>query len=172
MQTATGLILLSALLIGCSGIVAPSSAPPDAVASTTPPLPTNRPASPSPDPLQAQALEFRRLREIEGQFSGGGWQEAVDDWGGAKHQLMLVFETQLTNGDYDAQAIADLLGPPDALARPGDRLHSQIDSLPEWIFKSDQTEFLIYFWRAEHDFLFFATQQGEVIDAGWWYAGE
>lgn len=33
-------------------------------------------------------------------------------------------------------------------------------------------KYLIYFWRGWHDFLFFITEKGVVVDHGWWFAYE
>lgn len=33
-------------------------------------------------------------------------------------------------------------------------------------------EYLIYFWRGWHDFLFFITEKGVIVDHGWWFAYE
>jgi hypothetical protein len=37
--------------------------------------------------------------------------------------------------------------------------------------KSDR-EYLIYFWRGWHDFLFFISEDGLIVDYGWWFAYE
>jgi hypothetical protein len=31
---------------------------------------------------------------------------------------------------------------------------------------------LIYFWRGWHDFLFFISEEGVIVDHGWWFAYE
>ena len=36
------------------------------------------------DEIESLAAEFTALRSIQGQFSGGGWQEEVDAWDGRK----------------------------------------------------------------------------------------
>ncbi|HEV2839934.1 MAG TPA: hypothetical protein VGW39_01290 [Chthoniobacterales bacterium] len=33
-------------------------------------------------------------------------------------------------------------------------------------------KYLIYFWRGWHDFLFFITEKGVIVDHGWWFAYE
>ena len=33
-------------------------------------------------------------------------------------------------------------------------------------------KYLIYFWRGWHDFLFFISEEGAIVDHGWWFAYE
>ncbi|HEX7517975.1 MAG TPA: hypothetical protein VF345_11905 [Chthoniobacterales bacterium] len=33
-------------------------------------------------------------------------------------------------------------------------------------------KYLIYFWRGWHDFLFFISEGGIMVDHGWWFAYE
>jgi len=63
--------------------------------------------------------------------------------------------------------------PPDQIARKGDRLYHQIISLPGYNSLPDAPdEFLIYYWRGRHDFLFFTCQGDEIIGSDWWYGGD
>jgi hypothetical protein len=123
--------------------------------------------------LRQIASEFRGLRAIRGQFDGGTWDNDVDRWMGPKHRLMLELGARLGCGEFPKTDIIQLLNPPDHIARKGDRLYDQIFGLPgydDW--HPAAYEFLIYFWRGRHDFLFFACQGGVILGSDWWYGGD
>jgi hypothetical protein len=155
--------LMGAVLIGCvSG--QPASSP-----LVTPP--DSR--SPVDDDLKRLAAEFRSLRAIPGQFGGGEWNDAVDRWGGRKHTLMIDLGSRLGAGDFDKDQIVQLLGAPDRVARAGDDLYDLISSLPgRELSPAASTEYLVYYWRGAHDFLFFEYRDSSVAGSDWWYAGE
>jgi hypothetical protein len=127
----------------------------------------------SMDPIENVAAEFRNLRQVKGHFEGGTWNDDVDKWMGRKHQLMIQLDSRLGTGEYSKAQIIQLLGPPDLTAGEGDELYNLVNSLPD--FEKPATgpyEFLIYYWRGSHDFLYFTSQDEAIINSGWWYAGE
>lgn len=153
------IILAVSFLIGCANAGTPGG---DSIQPTaTPDL--------IDDQLEQMAAEFRQLRAVPGQFSGGSWNDDVDLWMGRKHTLMIDLAARLTGGDYDKNTIVRLLDPPDQIAREGDALADLIHSLPG---HEDLAEYLVYYWRGTHDFLFFVCREGAVVGADWWYAGE
>jgi hypothetical protein len=148
------------LLIGCASSGASSST-------------VTSEAEPIDDALQQAADEFKTLRPIKGQFDGGEWNAEVDQWMGRKHKAMIVLGERLGSGAFSRQQIIDLLGAPDDIARQGDPLTDLIERVsPEYAASSDAIEFLVHYWRGEHDFLFFACQEDVIIGLGWWHAGE
>ena len=135
------------------------------------------PASPTPlpieGPIREQADEFKRLREIEGHFSGGDWDDEVDQWMGRKHALMIELGDLFGTGTYTRTQAVDLLGAPDAIAREGDALYHQIRNRGEFERPAGGGyAFLVYHWRGEHDLLYLIVRKETVLGAGWWYAGE
>jgi hypothetical protein len=38
--------------------------------------------------------------------------------------------------------------------------------------RKSNREYLIYFWRGWHDFLFFISAGDAIVDHGWWFAYE
>ena len=122
--------------------------------------------------LSKTAEEFRTLRPLLGQFSGGKWQADIDQWQGKKHQLMLELGVRLADGTFDREQLISLLGPPDHTATDGDPLFSQIQTLPDYQQISPNGEIFVYEWRGTHDFLFFALAGEQIISSDWWYAGE
>jgi hypothetical protein len=154
--------LMLLLLVACAG----QTASPDGAVESAKDFPTG-------DPIEDVAAEFRGLRTVQGHFDGGDWNDDVDKWMGRKHQLMIQLGTHLGSGAYGKGKVVRLLGSPDRTASPGDDLFDLVDSLPE--FERPTTgpyEFLIYYWRGTHDFLYFISQGETILNSGWWYAGE
>ncbi|MDZ7296263.1 MAG: hypothetical protein ONB14_12690 [candidate division KSB1 bacterium] len=123
--------------------------------------------------IEDLAAEFRSLRPIKGHFEGGTWNDDVDKWMGRKHQLMIQLGSHLGSGEYSQSQVIQLLAAPDLIAHEGDELYNLVNSLPD--FEKPATgpyEFLIYYWRGSHDFLYFTSQGETIINSGWWYAGE
>jgi hypothetical protein len=130
-------------------------------------------ATATPDPIHERAGEFKRLRAVEGHFSGGAWNDDVDRWMGRKHALMIELGERLGQGAYGRPQVVDLLGAPDAVAREGDALYDQIRNRGEFVEPGgDGYEFLVYHWRGERDFLYLIAREEAVLGAWWWYAGE
>jgi len=151
-------ILILILLAGCAG----RAGVPDAPAPTA-----------TPDPIQDQAAEFRRLRAVAGHFQGGDWNDDVDRWMGRKHALMVELGERLGAGTYSRAQAVDLLGEPDAIAQEGDTLYDQIRNRGEFVEPPGSGYvFLVYHWRGEHDFLYLIARKEAILGAGWWYAGE
>jgi hypothetical protein len=125
------------------------------------------------EPIRDMAQEFKSLRAIEGHFSGGAWNDDVDEWMGRKHQLMIELGERLGGGTYSRSQVVDLLGAPDAAAREGDALYDLIRDRGEFERPAGGAyEFLVYHWRGEHDFLYVTVREETILGAGWWYAGE
>ena len=124
-------------------------------------------------PIEAIASEFRKIRKIKGHFDGGAWNDAVDQWMGRKHRLMIELGSRLSEGKYKKDDIITQLGQPDRIAGKGKDLFKLI--LCQQRYESsaaDSYEFLVYYWRGKHDFLFFTCKDRTIVQSGWWYAGE
>jgi hypothetical protein len=119
------------------------------------------------------AAGFRELRQINGHFQGGKWNDDVDKWRGKKHRLMIELGSRLANGKYDKKKVIELMNSPDRIVRKGDELFKLIIDQPELDSLADGPyEFLVYYWRGKHDFLFFVCKDKIIVRSGWWYAGE
>ncbi len=124
-------------------------------------------------PLENLAADFRVLRKIKGHFDGGKWNDEVDLWMGRKHRLMLELGIRLAKGKYQKSDIIRLLDPPDQTAPKGDELYRRITGLPgndSPSFAPD--EYLVYYWRGTHDFLYCACKGNTIVHCGWWHAYE
>ena len=124
-------------------------------------------------PLEQIAADFRRLRRVPGHFGGGKWNDDVDRWMGTKHRLMLELGTRLGHSKLSKSDVMQLLNPPDQIALKGDPLYQEIITHAGYNELLDTPyEFLIFYWRGRHDFLYFIFQGGNIIGSNWWYGGE
>ncbi|MCX6582012.1 MAG: hypothetical protein NT166_17720 [Candidatus Aminicenantes bacterium] len=124
-------------------------------------------------PIEKLAAEFTEIRRIKGHFDGGKWNAEVDRWQGRKHKLMIELEIRLSKGKYQKSDIIRLLQPPDQIARSGDDLFKWITELPgNNTITAAPVEYLVYYWRGTHDFLYFTCIDDAIVHSGWWYAWE
>lgn len=148
--------LTGLLLIGCAGSAGRAGPP-------TPTIDAH---------LRQLAAEFKTLRATKGQFNGAEWNADVDQWTGRKHSLLIELGQSLSSG-YDRVDVIRLLDPPDRIVRSGDSLFDMIRKVPGYDAPGKAAaEYLVYYWRGEHDFLFFECQGDAVVSSDWWYAGE
>jgi len=124
----------------------------------------------TPISTQELARQFKELRLIKGHFDGGTRNPDTDQWMGRKHTLMLELGERLLQGQYNTDALIQLLDAPDCIARPGEALYQSISN--QAAPTDPNTYFLIYYWRGSHDLLFFTCKNKKVLAADWWYAGE
>jgi hypothetical protein len=161
-------LLIWLLLAACQANTTITATQTNPAVSTATPPPTYQ-----PDTNLIQIAEaYKSLRDIPGHFGGGEPNEAVDQWQGQKHRLMLELGLQLGNGEYGRTELIALMGPPDHIVTEDDALYKNIESLPSFSSLATSGEFLIYEWRSTHDFLFFAIQDDKILGANWWYALE
>ncbi|MBW2740320.1 MAG: hypothetical protein JRE64_16080 [Deltaproteobacteria bacterium] len=124
-------------------------------------------------PVEEIADEFKKVRGIKGHFDGGAWNDETDKWMGRKHRLMIELGLRLAGGNYEKSDIIKLLDQPDRIVGKDDHLFEQIVNQKQcYLSTAASYEFLVYYWRGRHDFLFFTCQDGVIINSGWWYAGE
>jgi hypothetical protein len=121
--------------------------------------------------VEVLAVEYRNLRTIPGHFGGGIWNEDVDKWNGRKQQVMNQLGDCLGTGRYSKSDIIQLMGKSDRTSTPGDNFFTLIEHTRQNKPKGDY-EYLIYYWRGGHDFLYFTYQGETIIDSGWWMAWE
>jgi len=128
---------------------------------------------PNTERLGQIAEAFRALRTIRGHFNGGTWNDEVDQWMGRKHRLLLQLSTLVSGGKYSKSEIIQLLNPPDRIVQKGDYLYDQITALrDDSVLDLSTEEYLIYYWRGTHDYLFFTCKNNMIVSADWWHAGE
>lgn len=145
-----------ALLLGC-------------VATTT--------AAGAPDErLVALGAEYRQLQNLKGHFDGASWTEAIDRWGGRKHELMQELRTVLASRPATTRRqVLGWLGEPDAQWRFGQPPQRLLP--PELRELKPGQSILWYSWRGTRDGLALLFSSGRGADdplelIAWSYAGE
>lgn len=121
--------------------------------------------------LEELAVEYRNLRTIPGHFGGGSWNDDADRWNGRKQQVMIQLGDCLGTGRYSKSEIIQWMGNPDRIAIKGDYYFAAIER-DRRNQPTGNYQYLIYFWRGGHDFLYFTYRGETIIDSGWWMAGE
>lgn len=150
-----GIGLASLVLAGCAGASA-----------------ANAPAL--DERLQALGAEYRQLQALRGHFDGAPRNEAVDRWGGRKHEVMELLRQGFAQRLHTTRTqVISLLGTPDAQWRadePAQRLLSaelreQPAAGPLWLW---------YRWRGTRDGLAlrFARHNEQLELIAWSYTGE
>ena len=122
--------------------------------------------------------QYRELRERSRQLSDGTYDKDLRDHGGKLHRVLVSLGIELGHPPNTKQTIIDCVGEPDAVRnarqmagfleiykRESRRAGREINE------KKDR-EYLIYYWRSGHDFLFFISEGGLIVDHGWWFAYE
>jgi hypothetical protein len=164
-------LILVCLLPAC--LPAANAPQSDVAASSSTTIANSTPTIPVDPETRKLIEEYLMLRLVQGQFTGGNWNEDVDLWMGRKHTAMLELGTMLSTSDFSCPQLIELLQQPDHTVQGGDPLHDLIQTLPAYATLQDEaTQFLVYEWRGTHDFLFFVCEDGRITAADWWYAGE
>jgi hypothetical protein len=121
------------------------------------------------DELGALGAAYQHLRAEPGHWSQppAPWNPATDAPAGRKRAVMTELGERLVPGTR-ARVLA-VMGPPDAVARPGDPLWQLAASSEP---PPSGPEILVYTWRGHHDFLFFEVDGARVTRSAWWMAYE
>lgn len=124
--------------------------------------------------LQALGVEYRQLQALRGHFDGAPRNEALDRWGGRKHEVMELLRQELVQRPHTSRTqVISLLGMPDAQWRadePAQRL------LPAELREQPARDavWLWYRWRGTRDGLAlrFARHNEQLELVAWSYTGE
>ena len=124
------------------------------------------------------ARQYRELRAKRRQLPAGTRLKELDDSGGKLSETLAALGDELGHPPHTKKAVVEYLGEPDAVF--GQREMNKFLGVyyrdrPESDRRADEQrdrKYLIYFWRGWHDLLFFITEQGAVVDHGWWFAYE
>jgi hypothetical protein len=122
--------------------------------------------------------QYKELRERRRHLPEGAYDKALRDHGGKLHRVLESLGTDLGRPPYTRKIIVGCLGDPDAIwndrrmaAYLGIYERERKKSGREPKTKRDR-EYLIYQWRGGHDFMFFISEGGLIVDHGWWFAYE
>ena len=128
--------------------------------------------------VAALAREYRELRERRRRLAQGVFDEELQADGGKFHEVLGALGMDMGRPPYTRRTITECLGAPDAV-KNGRQMGPFLD-----IYNREQRKagrevsekpgrvYLIYHWRGGHDFLFFISEDGRIVDHGWWFAYE
>jgi hypothetical protein len=124
------------------------------------------------------AREYRELRAKRRQLPPGVRSRELDDSGGRLEYCLSVLGAELGHPPQTRKGIVEYLGQPDAVL--GNREMTKYLGIYERTRRQSahkrearpDRKYLIYFWRGWHDFLFYISDGGVIVDHGWWFAYE
>ncbi|HKR01325.1 MAG TPA: hypothetical protein VJT09_11665 [Pyrinomonadaceae bacterium] len=122
--------------------------------------------------------QYKELRERRRQLPPCTFDEDLSADGGKLSRVLSSLGSELGHSPYTKQNIVGCLGAPDAvkshrqMGRLLDIYNRELKKSGRKVEASSRREYLIYFWRGWHDFLFFISEGGVIVDHGWWFAYE
>jgi len=94
------------------------------------------------------------------------------------HEVLTSLGEEFGQRLYTKRKLTRCLGEPNAIKR-GKEMNPFLEIYNRELRKAGRVikegkdrEYLIYFWRGWHDFLFFISEGGRIVDHGWWFAYE
>jgi hypothetical protein len=122
--------------------------------------------------------DYKDLRVRRARLRPGVYDKDLRDHGGKLHDVLSSLGAALGHPPYTKRDIVRCLGKPDAV-RNGRQMgiflnlyKQELSKAGRRIEEKGKREYLVYFWRGWHDFLFFISEDGLVVDHGWWFAYE
>lgn len=122
--------------------------------------------------------QYKELRERRRRLPPGERDQDLSDAGGRLSKVLSQLGARLGHSPYTKRTIVECLGAPDAVKnhqqmRPLLGVYNrELAKAGRKIAKKSNRQYLIYFWRGWHDFLFFISEGGTIVDHGWWFAYE
>lgn len=122
-------------------------------------------------PLEELSKKCKALREKQKQ-SKKNWDKEFNDWGSQLHLVLTELGLRLGNPSYSTSDIKRLLGDPDLIKTNKDKrfILSISRSTDPNIIKDKDVEYLVYYWRGSHDYLYFICKDGTVQKSKWYFA--
>lgn len=128
--------------------------------------------------IAALADEYKELRERRRQLPQGTFDNDLSGHGGRLHEVLSALGVELGHPPYTKKIVTACLEEPDAIRRQEQMrnflgiYHRESRKAGRRAANKSEREYLIYFWRGWHDFVFFIVERGVIIDHGWWFAYE
>ena len=132
--------------------------------------------------LDPKALEligqYKELREKRGRLAQAKFDEDLQADGGRLSRVLSELGVLLGHPPQTKQIIKTCLGQPDAVRNHRQMqpllgiYHRELEKAGRRVVEKNNREYLIYFWRGWHDFIFFISEDGRIVDHGWWFAYE
>jgi hypothetical protein len=122
--------------------------------------------------------QYRELRERRRHLPEGAYDKDLRDHGGKLHRVLQSLGMELGHPPSTRKIIVECIGEPDAIWNDvqiarflGVYERERRKAGRELKAKRDR-EYLVYYWRGGHDFMFFINEGGLIVDHGWWFAYE
>ncbi len=124
------------------------------------------------------AREYRELRAKRRQLPPGVRLKELDESGGRLERTLSALGVELGHPPHTKGSVTGYLGEPDAIFDHR-KMHNYLgvyyrgrSQTPREADGRRNQQYLIYWWRGWHDFLFFISEEGVIVDHGWWFAYE
>lgn len=128
--------------------------------------------------IVALISQYKELRDKRRRLPEGTYDKDLRDFKGELHRVLYSLGIELGHPPYTKQIIVGCLGKPDAI-KNGQQMSRFLDIYNRELRKAGRKteekrdrEYLIYYWRGGHDFMFFINEGGMIVDHGWWFAYE
>ena len=128
--------------------------------------------------VSALVSQYRELRERRRQLPEGTFDQDLQADDGKFHRVLYSLGLEMGRPPYTRRTIVSCLGRPDSV-KDGEQMRSFLDIYRRELKKAGREVkekpgrvYLIYHWRGGHDFLFFISEGGQIVDHGWWFAYE
>jgi hypothetical protein len=128
--------------------------------------------------IVALISRYKELRERRRDLPDGVYDKDLRDHGGKLHRVLQSLGTELGHPPSTKKIIVGCLGEPDAIRNDvqmarylGIYERERRKAGPELRARRGR-EYLFYYWRGRHDFMFFINVDGLIVDHGWWSAYE
>jgi hypothetical protein len=128
--------------------------------------------------VSALVREYRELRERRRQLPEGKFDQDLQADDGKFHRVLYALGREMGRPPYTKRTVVGCLGHPDAV-KNGRQMSRFLDIYRKELRKAGRDDrekpgrvYLIYHWRGGHDFLFFISEGGRIVDHGWWFAYE
>ena len=122
--------------------------------------------------------EYKELRNKRRWLPPGSFDKDISGHGGRLHEVLSSLGVELGHPPYTKKIIVGCVGEPDAI-RSAEQMSSYLEiynressRAGRKVEEKRNREYLIYFWRGWHDFIFFIVEEGVIVDHGWWFAYE
>jgi hypothetical protein len=125
---------------------------------------------------RALIKEYRALRHRSKHLAPGKFDHDLNADGGRYSKVLHSLGEALGHSPFTSKTLETCLGKPDALRSQKQMGHllsiynRELEKSGRQVTSSDKRRYLIYFWRGWHDFIFFISEDGKIIDHGWWFA--
>jgi hypothetical protein len=126
----------------------------------------------------ALVSQYKELRERRRQLPEGTYDKDLSDDNGKLHRVLISLGEALGHPPFTKQIIVACLGEPDAInngqqmSRFLDIYNRESRRAGRKVREPRNPEYLVYYWRGGHDFMFFINEGGLIVDHGWWFAYE